>query len=449
MPALQQTLRFVRQPHRFLGECAARYGDAFTLRLIGLGRVAIFSHPDTIRAICELPSEDIIGGNTVFGDWLGNDSLFVLESAPHKRMRKLLMPAFHGERLRGYGEQILQIAHRAVDAWPVGVAFPVHERFRQVTLDVMLCVVFGLEEPETMKRAAETMVRAIRAASFPGLFMPIFQVDLGAWSPWAKLRRAVGELDEYLFALIAQRRATKAEGTTDVLGLFLETRDDEGQLMTDGEIRDQLVSLLLAGHESSATMLAWVVRWILTDPVLVERLVQEVHSAMPDGRLVPEAIARLPLLDATINETLRLEPVALTFNRLSARPVTIGSYRLPAKTVVMGAIHLAHRRSQAFPEPSRFRPERFFNGKPSPFEWLPFGAGYRRCIGVAFSMYEMKLILAVVLSRVTMSALRGVNIKPTREGIFIVPSQGMPVIVDAKTPAPLGHVAIDPGAQPA
>jgi cytochrome P450 len=257
------------------------------------------------------------------------------------------------------------------------------------------------------------------------------QRDLGPFSPWGRYKRLAGRASEILRAEIRRGRAEGTKGRTDVLAMMLDARDEGGEPLTEDEIHDELVTLLIAGHETTATSLAWALHGILPNRDLTWRLVNEIATAGGD----PLRLAKLELLDATVKEALRLQPVIPLVGRVLQEPGTFGSLSLPKGAIVAPSIYLVHRRPSLYPEPSRFNPDRFLTFKPAPWEWLPFGGGLRRCVGAAFAIYEMKMVLSAILPRIDMR-LASERVRVVRRGITLTPSGGLPVVIEAKRARP-------------
>jgi cytochrome P450 len=365
--------------------------------------------------------------NIVLKPFLGEHSLLLLDGAEHLRQRKMMLPAFHGERMHAYGRAMLDAAHKSIDAWPVGERFSVHRPMQAITLEVILRTVFGVEEGAQLTELADVMTRGLDIAAWPGLLFPIVQRDYGRFSPWGRFRRYADRATEILRGEIRRARAQGTKGRADVLAMMIDARDETGAPLSEDEIHDELITLLIAGHETTATSLAWALRWLVTDAALVRRLQDEIASADGD----PVRLAKLELLDATAKEALRLQPVIPIVGRLLQEPTRIGRYELPRGVVVAPAIHLVHRRPDLYPEPDRFNPDRFVSWKPAAWEWIPFGGGLRRCIGAAFAIYEMKMVLAATLSRVDLR-LATPRVRVVRRGITLTPSGGLPLIAGAK-----------------
>jgi cytochrome P450 len=435
-PPLLQGLRWVQWPIPFLEECGRRWGDAFTVRLPGRPPLVMVSHPDAIKDLFTGSEDDLRAGeaNYVLEPLLGRHSLLLLDGSEHLRERRLLLPPFHGERMQAYGETMQAIARRAIDAWPVRRAFAIHPEMQSITLDVILRTVFGLDEGPKLEALRAELVELLAVSANPQLLLAAAQARQGGNGA---LRGAVARpmevrarVDALLFAEIARRRAANDDGRTDVLSLLLAARDEDGRPLPDQALRDELITLLVAGHETTATSLAWAVHHVLAHPEVRARLGAELASLA--GEMTPEAVMRLDVLDAVAKETLRLTPIVPLVGRRLTRPLRIGGLDLPAGIVAAPCIVLAHRRPERWPEPLAFRPERFLEKKPTPYEFLPFGGGVRRCLGAAFALYEMKIVLAEVMTRVVLRAAPGYQVRVVRRSVTLAPSEGMPVVVERR-----------------
>jgi cytochrome P450 len=427
-----QTFRWMRQPLPFLEECAHRYGDIFTIRLLGF-RPVILSNPEAIKEVFAGNPRVLFAGqaNIVLKPFLGQHSLLLLDGDEHLRQRRLILPAFHGERMQAYGRTMMEAAHASIDTWPTGDVFPLHRPMQRITLQIILRTVFGIDEGERFRRLSELLSKALDIVAWPPLLLPAMQRDLGPLSPWGRFLRLYAEAAQILYAEMRQRRESGTAGRTDVLSMMMAARDENGAALSDEELRDELVTLLVAGHETTATALCWAFRWLLSDPVLHERLLDEIASAFEGGQLVPEKVARLELLDGAVRETLRLSPVIPLVGRVLQEPLRVLGHDLPAGTVLAPCIYLTQRRASVYPDPERFDPERYRNFKPGAAEWFPFGGGVRRCIGAAFATYEMKMVLATILSRTTLALRPGYRPRVVRRSITLTPAEGLPVIVSS------------------
>jgi cytochrome P450 len=431
-PALQM-VRWIRNPFRLLDESHERFGDTFTLRLPPFGAMVLFSDPEAVKEVFALgPDEGHAGkANFVLKPFVGQHSVLLLDGAEHLRQRKMMLPSFHGERMQAYGLSMIALAHDSMDRWPVGKTFAVHRPMQSVTLQVIVRTVFGVEEGPRFYELSDVLTRTLDAGTWPGLLLPFLQRDLGPYSPWGRFVRLQRRGGEILRNEIRRGRERGTAGRADVLAMLLDARDEAGRPLTEDEVHDELITLLAAGHETTATSLAWALRWILPDRGLVARLRDEIESAEGD----PARIAKLELLDATVKEALRLQPIIPIVGRVLQQPMTIGGRDLAAGTLVAPAVYLVHQRTSLYPEPRRFRPERFLAFKPGPSEWLPFGGGLRRCIGAAFATYEMKMVLASMLPRVD-ARLADERVRTSRRGITLAPAGGLPIVVTTLRPRP-------------
>jgi cytochrome P450 len=411
-------------------ECRARYGDAFTMRFPGMpSGVVVVSDPVAVKDLFGLgPDEGHAGkANFVLEPILGEHSLLLLDGAEHLRQRKMILPAFHGERMHAYGRTMAELTHATIDRWPLGRRFPVHRSMQSITLQVILRTVFGVEEGPRFTELASVLTRMLDATANPMLLLPFLQRDLGPLSPWGRFLRLARQAQAILRAEIRRGREKGTAGRDDVLAMMLDAQDEQGRPLAEDEVHDELVTLLLAGHETTATALAWTLRWLLPDRALVARLNDEIAGAGGD----PLRIAKLELLDATVKEALRLQPVVPMAGRVLQQPTRIGTLDLPAHALVAAAIYLVHRRPSLYAEPARFRPERFLGLKPAAWEFLPFGGGLRKCIGAAFALYEMKMVLSAMLPRIEMR-LASDRVRNVRRSITIAPEGGLPVVLTGR-----------------
>lgn len=432
-PPLLQTLELVADPIRFFDKYRQRYGDTFTARPLGLGspRVVFLGDPRAIQMVFTAPPDCFELGKVthVFRPLTGDKSLIMLDGEPHQRQRKLLMPPFHGDRLRFYGETISEIASGVVSQLPKTGSFAIRHAMSEITLRVILQVVFGLAPGDRYRRLKQLIAQLLEEITQPLysslFFFPPLQVDLGAWSPWGHFRRQQQEIDRLIYAEIKQRRQEDTTQRQDVLSLLLGARDEAGQSMSDRELRDQLITLLLLGHETTASSLAWAIHWIHTYPEIGERVQSEIAAATS-----PEGFAKASYLNAVCQETLRLYPIALISQpRILKVAMEMAGRTFEEGAILVPCIYLAHHRPETFPDSYRFQPERFLERKYSPYEFFPFGGGTRSCIGGAFSVYEMKLVLGTVLSRVRLRRVEVAPVRPVRRGITIVPSSGVKMAV--------------------
>jgi len=300
-----------------------------------------------------------------------------------------MLPPFHGDRMRAYGEAMTEIAERHVARFPVGRAFPVHPAMQAITLEVILRTVFGVEDRARLAQLGAPLQRLLNSTDHPARLLALQFTSSergGPRSPWGRIRALMAPADAIVYEEIEARRAA-ADGSqrTDILSLLLAARDEDGNALTDRELRDELMTLLVAGHETTATALAWTLERLVRHPAVLARL----RAEQEEGGTA--------YLDATIKETLRLRPVVPGVVRRLERPLTFGGWDLPKGVHIAPSIYLIHRRADVYPEPEAFRPERFLERTPSTYEWLPFGGGIRRCLGASFALYEMQVVLGAIL----------------------------------------------------
>ena len=436
-PGTLRTLAFVREPFAFLDTCARRYGDWFTVRFPGFHPFVFTSDPRAVREAFTGDPEQLRAGeaNAPLAPFVGAHSLLLLDGAAHHRERLLLLPPLHGDRMHTHTTTMQRIADDTIDRWPVGRPFAFHPCMRAVTFEVILATVLGTDEAseDLRQRLRDCLGRlfAIFGSPIGTLFsIPWTRIDLGPRSPWGRVLRLRRELDEVLFAELARRRAAGTDRQRDVLSLLLAARDERGVAMTDAAVRDEVVTLLLAGNETTAASLAWVMNRLLGRPDVLQALCDELRAGAAQHR----SIADLPLLDAVVKETSRLDPVVPNVGRRLATPTRIAEWMLPAGAVLAPCIYLVHRRPDLWPDADQFRPERFLDATPNPHAFFPFGGGPRRCIGAALATHEMKVVLRQVLLRCELAPAPGYRARVVRRGIAFAPSEGMPVVMNVRRP---------------
>jgi cytochrome P450 family 110 len=366
---------------------------------------------------------------------LGDNSLVLLDGEPHRRQRKLMMPPFHGEKVKSYAQIICQITEKVASQWQVDRSFSAQKAMQDITFETILHVVFGLSQGERYQQLKPLLIELLDLTGSPlkasVIFIPWLQQDWGEWSPWGKVVRRKTRIYELLQAEIADRRAKPELLGNDVLSLMMSARDEEGQGLSDIELKDQMMTLLVAGHETTATSLAWALYWIHRLPQVKEKLLVELDSLADFDD--PLTISRLPYLSAVCNETLRIYPVAfIAFLRLAKSPLEVMGNQFPAGKMLAPTIYLTHHREDLYPEARQFKPERFLERQYSPYEFLPFGGGNRRCIGYALALLEMKLVLATILKNSDLSLASDRPIKPQRRGATIAPHNGVPLVFMGK-----------------
>lgn len=437
-------LRWLRNPYPLLDELRREYGETFTLRLGVMPPMVMLSNPEHIKEVFASNGDDMYAGKLAetLKPFLGARSLLLLDGPEHRWMRRLVLPPFHGERMQAYGQQMLDIANDAIDAMPLGTPFAIHGPMQGITLEIILRTVFGVDDGARRARFHKRLTELLEIGTWPPLLLPIFQRDLGPWSPWGRFIRRMEEGEEDLRALIEERRARLGEGSDDVLSLLLSARDEDGNALSAQDLRDQLITLLVAGHETTATGLSWAMRWLLASPKAEEALRDEVASAEREGPLTPERIARMEFLDAVVRESLRLQPIVPLVGRVLQRPMRVAGMDLPEGVAVACSIYLAHRREGVWRDPERFDPWRFLEKRYTPSEWLPFGGGIRKCIGMAFALYEMKIVLAAMYSRCEFRFASDRPVRTVRRAITMAPSQGVPVVLESRVVRPRAKASL-------
>jgi cytochrome P450 len=429
-PATIQILRWILQPTKLLNDYHRRFGDVFSLTAPGNGKFIIVATPELIKQVVTAEPDVLlagVGNAFLLEPMLGKHSLLTLDGPEHLRQRRLLLPSFHGERMHAWEQTMREITEASFAEWPIGRVFALHPMMQSITLDVILRTVFGMADTPQRRELRALLVEMLDIAMNPWLLVPgMLQIDpfRFSWMRISKLKRAI---DDALYRMIAARR--QKTGGTDVLAMMIEARDDQGDAMTDVEIRDELITLLLAGHETTATSLAWTFDQLLAHPHTFAKLQNEL------------AAGHDAYLDAVIRETLRVRPIVPLIGRHVAKPFQLGKWLIPPGNRIAPSIYLAGRNRDAYPWPERFDPDRWIGVKPDPYTWLPFGGGIRRCIGMAFAQFEMRVVLQTVVPRARMRLADGAA-KVVRRGITLAPSGGTRVILDERTSAqPIARAA--------
>ena len=423
-PALLQSIALMRFRHRWIPHLHRAHGDVFSIRILPEGRwLVVFNRPEHVREIFAGDPEVFHAGkgNAILGPVMGEHSLLLVDGAQHKRARKLLMPAFNGHALRSYQSMIEGLAKTEVGSWQEGVPFRSLERMNALTLEVILRVVFGVTDESRLAELRPLVNRTVNVS--PVVFLRWGFPRLQRLGPWRRAFDNQVALDRVIYAEIAERRrATDLATRTDVLSRLLLVRDDEARDahepgLTDEELRDQLVTLLLAGHETTATALAWTLHELAKD-TLQERKARVAAITGDDDHL-----------EAVLKESMRLHPVIPMVVRHLMKPATIGGIDLPAGANVAASIILAHSSETSHPDHARFRPERFLEGEVAANTWIPFGGGVRRCIGAGFSLMEGVAVLREVLSAYDVTLPAGAREEPKVRNITSVPKHGASIVV--------------------
>ena len=410
-----QTVGWGFRPYQFMENAQRRYGDMFTATIAQEGIWVFLCHPDQVKQVFTGDPRLLHAGegNVVLLPLVGSHSVLLLDDAEHMRQRKLMLPPFHGERMQGYQATMAEVTEREVARWPKDTAFPLQPRMQAVTLEIIMRVVFGFREGARLDELRATLRETLELAMSARSALMIATLGPRRFARLPAVRKQLAPMDGMLVDEIRRRRGeVDLEERDDILSMLVQARHEDGSAMSDEELRDELVTLLVAGHETTATALSWA----------VERLVRH-----------PEALERVregdeEYVDAVVKETLRLRPVLPLVVRKLTEPMEIGGCELPAGVSVTPCIHLVHRRPDIYPEPRRFRPERFLEQPAGTYTWIPFGGGVRRCLGASFALFEMKTVLTTMLSRVELRAAQGQAERVTRRAITLTPERGAEVV---------------------
>ncbi len=418
-PPVVQTAELTARPVDFVERCRDRFGGTFSVRLSRIGPMVFFSDPDSIKQVFASDRENTItqGRNVVLEPILGTKSLLVQEGAEHLARRKLMLPPFHGERMRAYEQSIERATVEEISNWPTGEIILSHPAMQRITLEVIMSAVFGVsdERHDPLRAGLNRVLSSTRSPFAFGLTFPL----LRKLPPYSGMLKSLRETDRLIAAEISDRRADPTtEEREDILSMLVSARDEDGQGLDDTELRDQLMTLLLAGHETTATALAWCFDQLLRNPDAYERLRSEIDS---DGGG--------DWMEAVIAETLRVRPVVPMIGRELRKPMTLDGWDLESGTSVMLSIYLAHTRPEVFPDPYVFDPSRFDGVKPDTYSWIPFGGGTRRCIGAAFAQFEMRIVLRTILSTLDLAPGSDSPDQMIRRNVTLSPKHGSPVLV--------------------
>lgn len=419
VPRLLQSVLLWRRPLQWLDRCHRRYGDTFTVYAAPMGHLVYLADPADIRTVFASDPAVYRAGeaNSVLRGLLGDRSLLLLDGAEHRDRRRLMMPPFHRDAVRRQAELMAAITAEEVARWPVGQEFALAPRMAGITLEVILRTVIGTDDPARLAELRRTLPRLVELdllATSAMMHPPLLERR-----PWRGLVRRRTEADGALRVGIARARAAGGE-RADVLAMLVRAADEDGRGMDDDELRDQLVTLLVAGHETTATGLTWAFERLVRHPEVLARAVAAADAGDDE------------YLDAVVRETLRVRPVVFDVARKLTAPVQLAGYRLPAGTMVMPAIGLVQRSARHYPEPLRFDPERMVGAVPGPTTWLPFGGGGRRCLGATFAQVEMRVVLREVLRRVELEPVDGPGERQRAKHITLVPHRGGRVRVRAR-----------------
>jgi cytochrome P450 family 135 len=420
VPRPVQTAIWSRQAQWFLSQSRRRFGPMFTLEIAYEGKWVVVSDPELIKQVFTGDPKVFHAGegNDILRPLLGDNSLLTLDEAPHMSQRKLLLPSLHGKRMAGYEATMREIAGREIESWPTGVPYKLRPRMQAMTLEIIIETVFGVHGGARLGELRAALRDFLDMLTNPRMLVPILTLGPERLNSYPPFRRRVGPVRELILGEIAERRAAAdLEERDDILSLMVGVSHEDGLPMSDAEIHDELLTLLVAGHETTATALAWTVERLVRHPDKLARLREEVEAG-------EEAY-----LTATIQETLRLRPVIVIVIRRLTEAIELGGYELPAGMNVVPCIHLVHRDPKIYPEPDAFRPERFLETPPGTYTWIPFGGGVRRCIGAAFAQQEMAIVLRELVARRTLRPTDPAPERPFRRAITETPRHNAEVVL--------------------
>ena len=419
------SMGFMLMPTRFMDECRKRCGDYFTLRPMPDRELVVTADPAAVKKVFTGDPNLLYAGegNITLAPILGSASVLLLDGEEHMRQRKLLLPPFHGERMRSYGTLMEEVAQRHIAEWPRSRRFAVLPSMQAITLEIIMRAVFGFDDDERRERIGGPLRRLLdMVASRPRVVLMALTANRnGRLSPWRQFGAARERADALLYEEIRARRFDPhgADGD-DIFSMLLEARDPDGEPLSDVELRDELMTLLVAGHETTATALAWALELLGRHPDVLAKLLDDERSGGGE------------YMDAVIKETLRLRPVVPAVARRLQAPMEFGGWELPAGVLIAPSIYLTQRREDLYPEPLAFRPERFLgDDAPGTYEWIPFGGGVRRCLGASFALYEMRIVLREALRAVRLGTDPGRRPESvTRRAITLAPTRGARIMVE-------------------
>ena len=433
-PNWVQKLRFTLKPLEYLDRALEQNLDLFQAPVIGNYKTLLLvSHPQAMQKIFVNENKELITpSNLHLRPLMGDYSLFVLEGAKHQKQRKLLFPPFHGERIHLYGESIQKFTQQRLQEIPLGSKFIARSLAQSISLDIILQTVFGLKKGEKFDSLKLLITQLMNLFESPltsgALYFTFLQKSWFGFSLWNRFLKIKQKINKIIEQEIQDRRQESELNHQDILSLLLSVKDEQEHGMTNEELRDQLITLLFAGHETTATAIAWSLYWIHRQPEIKQKLRQELDSLGSNPQ--PIEIYKLPYLTAICQETLRIYPVAiLTVPRKVEKSLKLLNYHLEPNSIIYGSIYSLHHRPDLYPEPDKFRPERFLERNFTPYEFIPFGGGIRRCLGEALALWEMKIVLATIMqqSQLTLSSMNPEI--PKRRGVTLAPKNGVAMIL--------------------
>ncbi|BBM85483.1 cytochrome P450 [Candidatus Uabimicrobium amorphum] len=420
-----QAVSLIKNSYGLLGKCIQKYGAPFSMRINSKTQFVFFNTPEAARDLFTANYKDVFAGpiSEPLRPVLGGKSLLLLDDDEHLAMRRFMTPPFTGNAMRNYGEIIRDISVKNTRKWGKGTEVTMQHVMQTISMEVILHAVFDLHEGERFERYKRILLEYL--SIFNGknaIFLYIPKLRKRFLAPWAKYLRTVKLVDELIYEEINLRKQSSQQN--DILSRLLAIRDEDGNALSDLELRDQLVTLLLAGHETTAASMTWCLYWIHHTPEVLPQLCDELR-----GHTSIEDIAKLPFLDAVCRETLRLYPIVPAVGRLLQRPVSVAGHELPEGTAAILSIYLTHRNPDVYPNPEVFYPQRFLERKYDAYEFVPFGGGARRCLGMHFALYEMKIVIAHLLQNYQLELCSDKPVSAVRRGVTFFPKGGIPMVV--------------------
>jgi cytochrome P450 len=421
-PGVVQTLTWMYRPIPFIERARKRYGTMFTIKLGPRRNTVIIADPEIARTVVTGPPDVFRAGdaNGILRPVVGPNSLLVLDGDEHMRHRRILLPAFGARHADGFERSVAEIARARIAGWQVGESLELHPEMEAIAFEAILGVVFGDDaDPERTDRLRELIPEMMERCASPFTLLPYFRKELGGITPYARLRRVLDELDEIFLAALADRRANPTGSTSDILSLLAAATYEDGSPLDDREVRDELLTMIMAGFETTTSALAWSFERLVRSPDVLDRLREELEAG------------DRTYLSAVIQESLRLRPVVPVVARKLSEDVELGGHRLPAGAVLMVSVYLLHSDPLLYEDPEEFRPERFLEGEHEGGVWIPFGGGVRRCLGASFAQLEMNVVIRTVLESVTLQVTDAVDEKVARRRFTFAPANGARVMVQA------------------
>ena len=429
LPRSLQILRFSKRQIEFVFRARREFGEVFQMRAGIAGGTVVSCHPDHARSLFTAEPELVpsLTAESPVRPIVGPNSVLTANGARHLRQRRLLLPAFHGEAIDRYTQTIEEVTEREIDRWPIGRPFALAPRMQAITLEVIMSAIFGVDgrsAPGSAEQRLRSTIKYLTAASTSALAKVGEIVNMGRAEPVGPVRAGVRQLDGAVYPIIAaRRRASDLDERGDILSLLLKARDEEGELLSDAELRDELITLVLAGFETTANSLAWTWERLLRNPDAHERLLDAVRSG-PDAEEQVEA--------ASV-ESMRCRPVVPIIGRRVTVPWRLGPYVLPAGSAISISILLLHHREDLYPDPFAYRPQRWLGRKPGTYEWIPFGGGTRRCLGAQLAMAEQRIVLAAMARRLDLQAVRPEPEHALHRNVTMIPGHGTRVLLRARS----------------